>query len=102
MTEPSRPEDLGARLNQETAPMAWAELQPFFARGQVVAIAPDLDLIEVAMAFADDQAEVLRHWRSDGKVDRVSDNQARDWLAEQQMLWTVVVAPWVLVQPVRR
>ncbi len=42
---------LKAKLNQETAKASWKELQPFFARGQTVYVAPELDLIEVALAF---------------------------------------------------
>jgi len=38
-------EILRAKLNQETAKAGWAELQPFFARGQTIYVAPELDLI---------------------------------------------------------
>lgn len=100
MAEPTDIEILIAKLNQETARAAWKELQPFFARGQTVSVAGDLDLIDVAVAFARDQAERLQQWRQDGRVDAVSDDQAQAWLAADQDLWTVVVAPWVLVQPV--
>ncbi|HBL87027.1 MAG TPA: DUF2288 domain-containing protein, partial [Alcanivorax sp.] len=30
-----------------------------------------------------------------------TDDQARAWFESDQALWTVVVMPWVLVQPVR-
>lgn len=101
MSEPSDRDILLAKLNQETARIAWSELQRFFARGQTVAVAGDLDLLEVAAAFAEDRADLLRQWRVDGRVDSVSDAQARDWLDADQQVWTVVVAPWVLVQPLR-
>ncbi|MBU57803.1 MAG: hypothetical protein CL543_02910 [Alcanivorax sp.] len=71
------------------------------ARGQTVAVAGDLDLIEVAVAFAEDRAEQLQQWRAQGRVDGVQDEQARAWFEAGQELWTVVVRPWVLVQPVR-
>ncbi len=101
MAEPSDTDILKAKLNQETARAQWAELQPFFARGQTVAVAGDLDLIEVAVAFAEDRAEQLQQWRAQGRVDGVQDEQARAWFEAGQELWTVVVMPWVLVQPVR-
>ena len=78
-----------------------AKLQPFFARGQTVAVAGDLDLIEVAVAVAEDRAEQLKPWRDQGRVGGVTDDQARAWFEADQALWTVVVMPWVLVQPVR-
>ena len=101
MSEPDDRDVLVAKLNQETARIAWSELQRFFARGRTVSVAGDLDLLDVAAAFAEDRADLLRQWRDDGRVDSVSDDQARDWLAADRQVWTVVVAPWVLVQPVR-
>ncbi|WP_414431964.1 DUF2288 domain-containing protein [Alcanivorax sp. IL2] len=92
---------LKAKLNQETAKASWKELQPFFARGQTVYVAPELDLIEVALAFSEDQADTLSLWRDKGRVDKVTDDQAAKWFEIDQGLWTVVVMPWVLVQPVQ-
>jgi len=34
-------------------------------------------------------------------VDKVTDAQAGQWFQADQALWTVVVMPWVLVQPVQ-
>ncbi|MCC4308595.1 DUF2288 domain-containing protein [Alcanivorax marinus] len=101
MAEPDDRALLKAKLNQETARADWRELQPFFARGQTVAVAGDLDLIEVAVAFAEDRVEQIRQWRAQGRVDAVSDDQARGWFDAGQDMWTLVVKPWVLVQPVR-
>ena len=92
---------LKAKLNQETAKASWKELQPFFARGQTVYVAPELDLIEVALAFSEDQADTLALWREKAQVDKVTDDQATQWFETDQGLWTVVVMPWVLVQPVQ-
>ena len=101
MADPSDSDILRAKLNQETAKADWQELQPFFARGQTVAVAGDLDLIEVAVAFAEDRAEQLKQWSDQGRVGGVTDDQARTWFEAGQGLWTVVVMPWVLVQPAR-
>ena len=101
MAEPTEIDVLKAKRNQETARAGWAELQPFFARGQTVAVSGDLDLIEVAVAFAQDRAADIQQWRSQQRVGAVSDQQAREWFQSAQELWTVVIAPWVLVQPVR-
>jgi len=91
-------EILKAKLNQETAKASWKELQPFFARGQTIYVAPELDLIEVALAFSEDQAERIALWRDKAQVDKVTDEQAACWFAEDRALWTVVLPPWVLVQ----
>lgn len=101
MTEPDHSAILKARLNQETARVDWHELQPFFARGQTVAVAGDLDLVEVAVAFAEDRVDLIGQWRAEARVGAVSDDQARAWVRADQRMWAVVVKPWVLVQAVR-
>jgi hypothetical protein len=35
-------------------------------------------------------------------LHRVNDAQAMQWLAQDALLWTVVVKPWILVQHERR
>ena len=100
MSDPSADRDiLKAKLNQETAKASWAELQPFFARGQTIYVAPGLDLVDVAVAFSEDNAAEISLWREKGLVDKVSDTQATQWYGADQTLWSVVVMPWVLVQP---
>ena len=90
---------LNEKLNTETARISWEELQPHFARGAAVYVAPDLDLIAVARHVAEDEAAPLKHWMEQGKFGAVSDDMARTFLADKQEMWPVVVAPWVLVQP---
>ncbi len=90
---------LAAKLNQETARLDWASLQRFFARGQTIRVDPQLDLVAVATAFATDQQEQVAAWMREGTVAAVTDAQAAQWHQAEAALWTVVVAPWVLVQP---
>lgn len=89
---------LHARLNQETARIAWPELMPWFATGMVIAVSPDLDLIDVAMAVTRDDTTSVRNWMSSLQVAKVSDEQAREWLGQNVEVWAVVVKPWILVQ----
>lgn len=87
-------------LNRETARISWRELQPFFARGQTVAVDPDLDLVAVAAAFADDDKPAVQGWMDQARVAVVTDAQSAAWLDAEADMWAVVVAPFVLVQPV--
>lgn len=106
MTEQLSPEHAGddhastlyAKLLGETAPIAWQELQPFFARGVVLWVAAALDLIAVALAVAEDDKASISAWLAAGQVNALSADQAEDLLARDPSLWAVVVAPWVLVQ----
>lgn len=90
---------LNDKLNLETARISWNELQPHFARGAAVYVSADLDLIQTARLMADDNAAVLGELMKQGRFGVVSEDQARCFLAANQAMWAVVVAPWVLVQP---
>jgi len=89
---------LRAKLNQETARIAWTDLQRFFARGVAIRVAPELDLVDTAVAFAQNRSAFVQAEMALGRVDRVEADQARRWLEDDASLWAVVVSPWDLVQ----
>jgi hypothetical protein len=90
------------KVNLETSQIAWKELQGHFARGVVLHISTDLDLVEVAFQMSKDNAVQIQQWMISGGVSKVSDAQAADWYAADLLLWAVVVSPWVLVQAPRQ
>ncbi len=95
-------DSLRRELNEQTAQMNWSELERFFASGNVISVAPVLDLIDVgARIAADDKASVL-DWMQAGLLQKVNDEQAGTWQSSNALLWTVVVKPWILVQHERQ
>lgn len=91
-------DEIKTRLNLETSRIAWRELQTFYARGHVVRVSPDLDLLDVAAELTADNKARFRQWMSQEQVGDVSPDLARAWYDREAELWAVVVAPWVLVQ----
>lgn len=87
-----------AKINSETAKIPWQELQRFFAGGNTLLVATELDLVDVACAFHQDEVNIVKSWTDDGRVGAVTDEQARDWIDKDTPLWAVVVKPWVLLQ----
>jgi len=63
-------EELRAQLNAETGKLAWKELERHFARGVVIRVAADLDLVEVATAFVRDDKPAVERWLTEGRVAR--------------------------------
>ena len=102
MTASNHQENVRAKVNQETSKIAWKDLQRFFAAGMALAVAEDLDLVEVAFQVSEDNATRIREWMAAGKFGKVSDEQAVIWFERDELLWAVVISPWVLVQPVRK
>lgn len=91
-------EQLTAVLNAETAQINWLELQPYFARGQVIVVHGDLDLIAVGRELIRDNTSQFKAWTDAEQVTGVSNEQAQNWYDQKTDLWALVVAPWVLVQ----
>lgn len=87
-----------AKINLETSKIAWTELQRFFANGLLVFVSTELDLVDVAFAFSNDDKATVEQWMAQQKLGLVTDEQAKVWLATNEVLWAVVVKPWILVQ----
>lgn len=91
-------EILRAKINGETSTLSWGDLALFFARGVVIKVDAQLDLIDVAAAFSEDNGSIVSQWMATGQVGKLDDQSAQDWAGRNPTLWAVVVAPWVLVQ----
>lgn len=102
MTEHHAEEDVRAKLNRETGKISWLELEKHFASGNVVFVAPELDLVEVAYQVSVDNKAAVENWLKAQQLAPASDVQAAQWHEQQVELWAVVVAPLVLVQPVNQ
>lgn len=93
--------DLASELVLETAQIRWHELQRFFASGNAIAVDESLDLIQVAAEITKDNAVQVKAWMDAGLVDTVKDKQAAEWYEQDALVWTLVIKPWVLVQPIK-
>ena len=101
MSDELRHQDLDlirAKISLETARIPWRELQRLFAAGKVLRVAASLDLVEVAVGIEQDDVEQVETWTANGELQPVDDSEARRWIADDALLWAVVVKPWVLVQ----
>jgi len=108
MAEPNNPVDddphgeaempLSDRLNSETGILSWQELTPYFARGVVLRVSADVDLIEVAEKVIRDDKASVEAWMASGDLRRATDDDARGWVERSPNFWCVVSAPWVLAQ----
>jgi len=98
MSSSQNNDEIKTKLNLETSRICWHELQTYYARGLVVRVGKDLDLLEVASELTADNRARFEQWLETGDVGEVSPDLARAWYDRNTELWAVVVAPWVLVQ----
>jgi hypothetical protein len=94
----TQPSSLYLKLLGETARISWQELQPFFARGALLWVAAELDLVAVAEALAQDERSLVAGWLAANQLVVVETQRAQDLLQRDPPLWAVVVAPWVVFQ----
>jgi hypothetical protein len=90
-----------AKINSETAKIPWLELQRIFAAGNTLYVCSDLDLVDVACAFHEDNVKQVEKWTRNSNLTPVTDDQARTWYQEESSVWAIVVKPWVLVQTIK-
>jgi hypothetical protein len=95
-------EELRAHLHGETSKLPWIDLEKHFARGVLFKVAKDIDILDVAIVMSRDDKESLKQWLEDKKVTDVEIEEAKKWHESSASLWTVVVAPWVLVQEIEQ
>lgn len=96
----NNPELLAAKLSLETAKIPWRELEVHFARG-VVRQVKKLDLPQVGMELINNNAKQIEKWIASGKLGEVKPKAANKWHKNDELVWALVVAPWVLVQEIQ-
>ncbi len=92
--------EIEEKTNLQTGRIKWIELQPHFARGSLVVIDGELDLVKIASAFIKDDSAWIAKLMETEKLRKPAITDAERWYEADQEFWAVVVAPWVLVQEI--
>ena len=87
-------------FEKEVAEISFQELQKFFAKGMLIKVDSQLDLVEVALQIHADNTAQVRQWMDNKGIERAHDNHAQTWIENRSMLMAVTVAPWILVQDI--
>jgi hypothetical protein len=78
--------------------MDWETLIPHAKRDAVIVVDGALDLVEVGVAIAEDNAVVVQNWLSELLLHKPSLEELNDWNAEPEKQFnTLIVQPFVLV-----
>ncbi len=90
-----------AIINAQTARINWPELARYFSRGNVICVAPGNDLVGIAAGLVSDDRATVEQLIAAGMLSAASDSDAIRWNKENATFWSVVIAPWVVVQEVQ-
>ena len=85
-------------LHAETASIEWKDLERFFARGNLLRVSSELNLVDAAVEMANDNKPVIEQWIAENRLSAVSNEEALLWSKGDSNLWSVIVLLWILVQ----
>ena len=90
--------DVKTQLIKDLAPMDWETLIPHAKRDAVIVVDGALDLVEVGVAIAEDNAAVVQNWLSELLLQKPSQEELNHWNAEPEKQFnTLIVQPFVLI-----
>jgi hypothetical protein len=92
--------DLKTQLQEQLAEMEWHFLIPHAQRDSLIVVNENLDLIDVGLAIANDNTQLVNHWISEQLITKPSTNQLSNWNEDQNKKFkTIIVQPFVLISP---
>ena len=92
-------QDLRAELTEMVDEAEWEWLIPHAQRDAIVVVSPGLDLVDVGIAMASDDAASVQHWITEQMLYKPSPEQIADWGIDRTHRFSaLIVQPYVLVQ----
>jgi len=93
--------DLRAELADAVDQAEWDWLKQHVQRDVVVVVAEGLDLIDVGVAIANDNATSIQHWIEEQLIAKPSVEQMAVWNSDRtKRFHALIVQPYVLVQEI--
>lgn len=92
-------QELRAQLAQEIDEAEWDWLMPHARRDSLIVVTPDLDIVDVGVAIANDDVLCVQRWIEEALIYKPSAEQLTDWNSNQtKRFQTLIVQPFVLVK----
>lgn len=86
-------------FKRDLAEVDWRELRVHLQRDAIILVSQDLDLIEAAVAVADDDKALVEEWVNGGKIGKPSKEQLDAWEnALDKPFRMLIVQPFILIQ----
>jgi hypothetical protein len=93
--------DFREELAQTLDEAEWNWLSPHARRDSLIVVSQKLDLVDVGVAIAQDDASKVTHWIEEALIQKPSPNQLSDWNQNQMKRFNaLIVQPYVLVQEI--
>ncbi len=91
--------DIKTALNESLEQAQWEWLEPHAKRDALIIVSPSLDLVDVGVAIAQDQTQIVQQWIESGQLQKPSANQLSFWKTQPNKSFNaLIVQPYVLIQ----
>jgi hypothetical protein len=91
--------DLKAELAKSIDEAEWNWLMPHAKRDSVIVVNPELDLVDVGVAIANDNVSFVQRCIAENLIAKPTSDQLADWNNNQSKRFiALIVQPYVLVQ----
>lgn len=91
------------KLLEELETVDGEALTPHFERGALVFVGPQLDIVDVGVAFAGDNKDSVAHWLQSGDLWKATDkdkDKDNGQLNASNSFQFLILQPFVLAKPV--
>jgi hypothetical protein len=96
-------EELKEKLTSEIEETDWAPLKQHYEHGGVFIVGEGVDLVEAAIAIAQDKVEFIKLWLESGALRKPTEEEVQEWDANKNIKLArfVIVQPYVLIDLIR-
>ena len=90
-------ETVRERLEGERAATDWRSLKPHHERGALFLVSGGVELLDAAVAIAEDDSAAVAGWLAQGALARPTDDEADRWTEEPDATFEfLIVQPYVV------
>lgn len=92
--------DLAQKLKEEIDTISWNGLTTHFAKGNVILIGQELDLLTAAIAVANDDTETIKTWMAEKSFLKPDVAEATIFSKHNTNFQFLIIQPFVLVKEI--
>ena len=88
-------------FKRDLAEVSWRELKIHLQRDSIITVATVLDIIDVAVAVADDDTAAVENWIHAQQLGKPTEEKLNSWgKAEDKLFRMLIVQPYILIQEI--
>ena len=90
--------ELEDKIKKDIFTAKWSDLQRHYALGSVYLLDGEVDMLELSIAVASDDAEKIKALLESGKMGQIPDDLAKNFAKDNSMFQCSIIQPFVFVQ----